>query len=536
MVDLPNPLANPQPARPVGTSRPLLLCGLLVCCLLPRALMAWKLGGLCPDGVAYIRVAQSFDRGGLAELLRHAPRDPLPVVLAVLHRSGLDWEVAGEAWGVLMASLVVLPLFGWLRRQFDQRIALAGCLLYAVHSELIRWSPEVIRDPTFWFLATLSLYLSWRAVTEVRCGLFFAAGAETVMATSWRFEGLLLLLPLGLWSYWRWRALRQCRGRLLAGLCCCLGAAPALALLLSVVWLRGHAVGDVFRLRPLVLAGGWLHTLPALLLGDASVHSDVLPKTLGSISFARMLEIYLPTVFKGLTPLFVLLFGLGVVASWPTWKRRDNVPLLVAQVLLLLAIWVHLWSCHVSCKRYVFPLVLLSCGFAGMGLLRLSAVAARLAEHYLPALHGKRLFGAVPAIAALALALLLAFSFDSNVRAEKAALGRWIRDAGGPTPALFGPNGYTQVVNYYAQARCASFLVGAGDDVVLGVLRDYRPDLVVLPQDQADFRPEKPLLCRMEAAGFEPLDGGRVPRRCGRVLVLVRSQPAGRMPETNNGL
>ena len=108
-----------------------------------------------------------------------------------------------------MGAAVVLPLFGWLRRQFDRRVALAGCFLYAVHGELIRWSPEVLRDPTFWFLFTLGLYLLWRAVTEVRLGLFLSAAAAIVLASATRFEGLLLLVPLAGWSVARWRALRQ---------------------------------------------------------------------------------------------------------------------------------------------------------------------------------------------------------------------------------------------------------------------------------------------------------------------------------------
>ena len=184
--------------------------------------MAWKLGGLCPDGVFYIQLAQSIEHGHALPAAQ-LPLYPYPMLLALLHRAGLDWELAGTLWGVLMAGLVVLPLFGWLRRQFDQRVALAGCFLYAVHSELIRWSPEVMRDQTFWFLFVLSLYLLWRAVTEVRLWLFIAAGVTIALAAAMRFEGLLLLVPLGLWSCWRWRALGQSRGRLAAGTLCCAG-------------------------------------------------------------------------------------------------------------------------------------------------------------------------------------------------------------------------------------------------------------------------------------------------------------------------
>lgn len=85
-----------------------------------------------------------------------------PVVLLMLHRLGFDWQTAGEVWNVAMSTAAVLPLVGWIRRQFDQRVAYAAGFLYATHARLIERSPEVIRDPTFWFLFLLTIYCSSR--------------------------------------------------------------------------------------------------------------------------------------------------------------------------------------------------------------------------------------------------------------------------------------------------------------------------------------------------------------------------------------
>ena len=61
-----------------------------------------------------------------------------------------------------ISSLVVLPLWGWVRRQFDDRVALVACLLYITHPKFIVESPEVMCDPTFWFFFTLAMYCMWR--------------------------------------------------------------------------------------------------------------------------------------------------------------------------------------------------------------------------------------------------------------------------------------------------------------------------------------------------------------------------------------
>ena len=127
---------------------------LLLVTLFPRLLMAWRIPTICVDGALYVTLAESYEQGDLN------PASPYgfniyPPILAVLHRLGIPGEYAGECWGVLCGTLVVLPLFGWVRRQFDDRVAVVSCLLYAVHPELIEWSPEMVRDQTFWLLFCL---------------------------------------------------------------------------------------------------------------------------------------------------------------------------------------------------------------------------------------------------------------------------------------------------------------------------------------------------------------------------------------------
>ena len=77
-----------QANRGTRVRRSLVLLGLLLLCLAPRALMAWKLGGVCPDGVAYIHLAGLLDQGNPGEFLRLSGLNPLPVVLVLLHREG----------------------------------------------------------------------------------------------------------------------------------------------------------------------------------------------------------------------------------------------------------------------------------------------------------------------------------------------------------------------------------------------------------------------------------------------------------------
>ena len=105
-----------------------------------------------------------------------------PLILSALHSIGLGWESAGVVGESSFPVVRVLPLYGWVRRAFDGPTALGAGFLYAVHPGLVRWSVEIIRDSTFWFLLAASVYLLWRATTEFRWRWYLAAGAAIALA------------------------------------------------------------------------------------------------------------------------------------------------------------------------------------------------------------------------------------------------------------------------------------------------------------------------------------------------------------------
>ena len=141
-------------------------------------IMAWRMPGICRMLSSILAWARRSTRDN-SRKLRTDPLQYLSLHIVSLHRLGLSWETAGVAWGVVISSCTVLPLFGWIRRAFSRRVAIAACILYAIHSGLVRWSVKIIRDSTFWFLLALSLYLLWRAVTELRWAWYLAAGRRS---------------------------------------------------------------------------------------------------------------------------------------------------------------------------------------------------------------------------------------------------------------------------------------------------------------------------------------------------------------------
>ncbi len=265
----------PQDALRPGTFAPRYgtLLGLLAACLVCRIGAALWWGDLLwADSVFYLQVVESLEQGNYVLAFDRLGLNLYPVILMGLRQLGIDWTVVGKWWSVGMATLAVLPVYGWVRRQFGDRIALWAGILYAIHPQLVGHSPLIIRDPTYWFLFNGMLYLTWRAITEQRLTLFILSGVALGLAAYTRTEGWLLIIPLVGWAFWWGVRCRQARWQLALGTVLALAVVPAGVVAVNLTWLKDHPRWEWGRV-PLFLqmwkwAGNqWDHLLSAEALG-----------------------------------------------------------------------------------------------------------------------------------------------------------------------------------------------------------------------------------------------------------------------------
>ena len=268
-------LAGPRAIFPAVRPRaPPCRCGLgsssllLAACLVPRAVAAWNWDVLWGDSLHYRYASICLEQGDFEQGFAEFGLNIYPLILIPLRHLGIDWQIAGKYFGVLVASCTVLPLWGWLRRMFDDRLAVIACLVYALHGKLIAISPLIIRDSTFWFLLALTLYYVWRAVGELRIGFFLAAGVALTLAVHTRTEGWLLLIPLLGWGACRWSTRRRRRRTCvwLVGTLLCLAVIPAAVTVVNFTWLREHPRWEFLRPGHLQLAVDWWNSATGMQL------------------------------------------------------------------------------------------------------------------------------------------------------------------------------------------------------------------------------------------------------------------------------
>jgi hypothetical protein len=516
----PNHLRAPKPeAGDVPKAgRTLLL--LVVCALLPRLAMAWLIPTICNDGALYVSLAELRGQGNIDESIVHI-NNLYPRILHYLHSAGLPWEVAGKLWGVLCGTLVVLPLFGWVRRQFNDRVAVVSCLVYAVQSELIEWSPEIIRDQTFWLLFTSALYFIWRAIVEVRVPFHLAAAGLTALSILSRFEGVFLVIPYGLWGATRFYSLHEGRRRLILGYAA-VGLLPLAAFLIAGdKSTASQTVSRWLYVEPWQRFQAWWSNAPKPTeTAAATATAAIAERTAATPSLPYKAWRYLRTIFRGMTELTCLLIFIGFALHARLALRSDHLPIMLVCLAVAGAIWIHMWySGGEASSRYSLVIVILGARCAAIGLMRITEAVARRLVGYSLAIRRAAILAPTALLCIIGCCDALTTQFDSRI--GKAELGRWIRRTYGEKRVIAGPDSQLPIVGFYAGA--AHQTVSSQDvNELVGQIRQISPDIVLLPAPRRPSEQQDALVKSIEGLGMSVQHPDPTVSYRDKVVVLAR--------------
>ena len=551
-----NPIAAAAPVRRAYCWRPWLCLGLLVACFVPRAFLGWRADVICEDGPFYIMAAKHLEQGELAEAFAagNLRLNTYPIMLSLLHAPGWDWVAVGKWWSIAAAVLAVLPMFGWVRRQFNDSIAILTCLVYASHPALIERSPEVLRCPTYWLVLMFTLYLLWRAVIEVRVVMFVLAGLAMALAVHTRVEGWFVLIPWLLWSAMRYCALASDRLRLAVGALSFAAMLPAFIVAINLTFLRDYPDWEFcFSHRLAVLQELISQVFPTADSEAAVVEPSVVASTApppvaaplvdpGPImplhdeprAFGKAAWNYVRKLVDAFGIACGLLALLGLARYGNVLIRRDQVAVLCMSTTTFAAIAVQQWRMGDVIGRYFFPIILVTLPYIALGLHELANRLAYLARRVHPAGRNQPLAwtaGLLLLIAAVGCIDALTNSFDS--RRQRRDLGDWVLRHVGPNQLIIGAETRELAFVYYSEGRYCPLRADDMDtDWFRHVMRTDPVGVVVLfKQRHAQhgllaerFQNDAQLPYPYQVVAAESL-----PASCRNVTVLVPSPTAQRL-------
>ena len=168
-----------------------------------RLYLAFHTYVIANDGVLYVKVAQLISQGRVGEAMSlHFP-SLFPLLLASFQRVFTDWEFSGQMVSVLFGSLAIIPFYFLVKDLFDRDVALFSSILFSFHPYLVRFSGEVIKEPTFWFFFLMALWLGWIAMTRKKVWLFILTSLLGTVSFLLRTEGIFTLIILAAWIFFK---------------------------------------------------------------------------------------------------------------------------------------------------------------------------------------------------------------------------------------------------------------------------------------------------------------------------------------------
>ena len=417
------------------------LLGLFLMCLVPRVWMACLVRSACHDAYYYISVAAACGSRNWAEAFGYLDLNIFPLILLSLNSLGLDWVIGGKAWSVLMASLVVLPLFGWVRRLFSDQVAWSACFLYSLHAEFVEFSIEPVRDPTFWFLFNLCLYATLRAVSEARLRWFLAGGLSLALAVHTRSEGWLLTIPFAMWLI-RQLVVNIPRRRSLAfGGLAWLAVAPLVVVIINLTVLRGETEWKLGRLTHFQVGWQWLTEqwnpppnaeaagtlLPS---GESGSASQVNAKLPGAEPFS--VKRYFKELASALEQINLSLLVFGLIYLRRELGNWDRAALFLLSIALAGAVWIFYDHYGVLNGRYFYPIYFALVPYIGTGLL----VVANALWNWAQRKEQPWLKPQYTAMGLVLFAVVLgwadAFTTNHQGREHEVEFGEWLGETQGP--------------------------------------------------------------------------------------------------------
>lgn len=527
------PLASSRQRRPLG-QRYGLMAALVGVAFLPRLVMALRHSLVCTDAVFYLERAKALAGGDLEFALSRLGLNPYPWLLAGLYRLGLDWELAGTTLSLSAASLAVVPLWALTCRLFNPTVATVTALLYAVHPELIEWSPEIIRDPLFWLLFTSTLYLGHRACETLRWSDFLATGAALSLAILTRFEGWFLLAPLVGWAVLVTRRQPQSGPRIALGSVACLAVLPLLIVAINLTALRGHARWEWGRLDHVALAAHWIsdwyegnsrtsHIAGQLPATDSGREIDEARGPVASWSLRSAVWGYGHTLRRSFRHLYFFAAIVGFLLAWRRRLGRDEVPLWILAALQLVAVWIYFWQQREINARYMLPVLLVALPYAALTYVAIfDALAARWARLDRRSVRGAMTLALMLVVAAPGLSEAWSRPFEG--RYVKAHLGQYLLARFGSGRRLLCSENLERMVGYYARAEHRALPEGYGGATLVSIVDDQQPDVIALWMRPPGPQRYGEVLAAHERLGYRALAPHDLPDCCDEVAVLVRHE------------
>jgi Dolichyl-phosphate-mannose-protein mannosyltransferase len=560
-TEFPNRLAHPYCRDDEPRHENWILLFLFAFALIPRLVMFSISNGASDDSYYYIHIAKTLGEGDFSYrgAFYYLGLNIYPMILLGLHKLGLGWLQGGMAWGAIISSLTVLPIYGWVKRLFDYRVALVASFLFAIHPDLIEYSIDPIREPTSWFLVSLFLYFAVRAIVETHIWLFIGLGITFCLAIQTRSECWLLIFPIGAWYVTQFLSNRVSRKQLTIGMIVMLSITPILLLIVNLTFLKNEEKWQLGRLHhfkemsaylmpeeesPKVIPTNAKPAIPKKPVIASTIKPEQSSITLASLQKkavvppipvnhnpefsgkpvnGSMKALYLNTLIRTHEPILSILHLIGVLVFFRQLYQIDKLPLFVYYILLLVSVWLRTNYSHNINGRYFHNLFFVTVPFQALGFMVLCRAAGNFnkfkANLAVPSFRSVPAFGLI-----LFLTIIYwtdAFTSHHIKRTEEVQFGKWLHENIEGVNTVLVDHGSSRI-GYYAQGGAPE--ANYHHVLLSDLIKKSPPDLVILSRLKVSKYFKRNTTKLVKPLGLEPIESG-IPSSLAKDYLILAKKP-----------
>jgi hypothetical protein len=146
----------------------------------------------------------------------------------------------------------------------------------------------------------------------------------------------------------------------------------------------------------------------------------------------------------------------------------------------------------------------------------------RLAGRLKNAVLSRRIAVFAPTLVVAFTGWSVALSGPYDRRGAEVELAEWVHQQYGPSAVIFGSEGVTPVVAYYAKASWCTLWAGMDDAAVLNKIEQLGPDVIlILATRRKDSRETKNLVEKIKELKYAEIDRMNLPHAMDDVLVVL---------------
>jgi len=159
-------------------------------------------GATNPDCVHYAEAAHKILQGDIAASFALQKSLGYTTTLGLTYLLFNDWVLAGQIISTTFLTLTLIPLYALTRELFDTRSALWSGIAFCLMPTVNELASSVVKDAPFLFFILLALWFGSKSISSQRISCFLLTFCCTVLAASFRFEGVLFLVPYFGWAFY----------------------------------------------------------------------------------------------------------------------------------------------------------------------------------------------------------------------------------------------------------------------------------------------------------------------------------------------